>query len=789
MEVPSRIVRVGGPFWPALIVLAIVTISLSCSSRPAPSPAPDLRPLLIATENPKAVSATNVQQLLESAGGLTEANPAWPVYMFLKGELHWLRREKAAARVSYQGLVEWAASDPNRDGLGGSALASVALWRWLQTLDSSSPDREEVGRQLDLAEKLRNKRLFRCLFTDPTLVTLPRLEEDILRRLALAAWSTGRQNEALRYLLDYLSIASTAELSPTEIQLKDQLIASGRVSPDRLALFRAKRLVALGMNDQARIMLTEAGESQDQQVRAEARLYLARVERIRGANRDKIVEILSSVVEDASDPEVVQQALLERARSLNREGVSRDVAAAVRDFSRLADSSPPTPMVDDALFELARYHQSIGELETALSDFERLRKLPEPNIWANQAVFQPAMILYTRGSPGDHSKAAELLNQLEKRLPDGPMHPNALFWLGRIAAEDGNQQQAKDYYERLVQEHPYNFYGIRARMHLHLGLPAKEEIRPDEQTIGDLRSAYQASKLDASMTGVTPYHRRLRGALETGLYARALAADRRLRETFPSRRPEELAVGELDDAGLLSPLVLWLALRQDAVVAKDASPSSANRLQIAGALGTDAQDWPIAIGLAMAAAESNKSQTLAQRDPRYLATAYPPVFREAIKRTGVAYNVRPELLYAIIRHESLFYTAALSPSGALGLFQFMPRTFNVLDNRWKLLGSSGRSSREAFLIDGDLSIDLGARYFQSEFLSRNKGNVLLALMGHNAGMPAAREWMEQLKKVGRENDIEFLVETIRFRETRVFVREVLASLAIAEAAGLFTATQ
>jgi soluble lytic murein transglycosylase-like protein len=119
----------------------------------------------------------------------------------------------------------------------------------------------------------------------------------------------------------------------------------------------------------------------------------------------------------------------------------------------------------------------------------------------------------------------------------------------------------------------------------------------------------------------------------------------------------------------------------------------------------------------------------------------------------------------------------------------MPRTFNVLDNRWKLLASSGRPSREAFLIDGDLSIDLGARYFESEFLSRNKGNVLLALMGHNAGMPAAREWMEQLKKVGRENDIEFLVETIRFRETRVFVREVLASLAIAEAAGLFTATQ
>jgi len=77
-----------------------------------------------------------------------------------------------------------------------------------------------------------------------------------------------------------------------------------------------------------------------------------------------------------------------------------------------------------------------------------------------------------------------------------------------------------------------------------------------------------------------------------------------------------------------------------------------------------------------------------QREGPYLVTAYPPVFKELIMKYSAEYSVRPELLYSLMRRESLLYAAALSDYGALGLFQFFPKTFAELDSKWDLLNKS-----------------------------------------------------------------------------------------------------
>jgi soluble lytic murein transglycosylase len=184
-----------------------------------------------------------------------------------------------------------------------------------------------------------------------------------------------------------------------------------------------------------------------------------------------------------------------------------------------------------------------------------------------------------------------------------------------------------------------------------------------------------------------------------------------------------------------------------------------------------------------------ETQSAVQHDSRYLAAAYPPVYIDRIQAAVDVHRVPPELLYAVMRRESLFCPAAVSRVGALGLFQFMPSTFGTLDSRWDLLGRSGLASMEVFLRDLDLSIALGARWFEEELLGPNGGDILLAVMEHNAGYPAVDAWRAEWDRKGRMGDIEFMIETARFTETRIFARSVLTDLVIAEAIGLFGAAE
>jgi soluble lytic murein transglycosylase-like protein len=232
---------------------------------------------------------------------------------------------------------------------------------------------------------------------------------------------------------------------------------------------------------------------------------------------------------------------------------------------------------------------------------------------------------------------------------------------------------------------------------------------------------------------------------------------------------------------------VFLALRQDAISAADASPEVGYRLGIAMSLGVQANDWPLALHLLHRGPWRRFTQM--QADPRFLATAYPAVFITEIRESARKREVKPELIYALTRQESLFNPSALSPRGALGLFQFTPSTFESLNRKWRLVESAGVRSRNAFLLSPELSIDLGARWLRDELLARERNNIPLAVMEHNAGRPAVKQWIERWERLGRGEDIEYKVDTIRFAETQSFTRRILADLVITEAIGLFDDSQ
>ena len=58
-------------------------------------------------------------------------------------------------------------------------------------------------------------------------------------------------------------------------------------------------------------------------------------------------------------------------------------------------------------------------------------------------------------------------------------------------------------------------------------------------------------------------------------------------------------------------------------------------------------------------------------------------------------------------------------------------------------------------------------------------------MEHNAGLGNVLQWKRYWKDLGRLEDVEYIIETIRARETRLFTRRTVADLMVVDAIGLF----
>jgi soluble lytic murein transglycosylase-like protein len=196
--------------------------------------------------------------------------------------------------------------------------------------------------------------------------------------------------------------------------------------------------------------------------------------------------------------------------------------------------------------------------------------------------------------------------------------------------------------------------------------------------------------------------------------------------------------------------------------------------------------------------------------PGYLRAAYPLVFESAIReaatrqlqkleperRTYFA-RVAPGLLYAVMRQESFFYTAALSHAGALGLFQFTPQTFDTLDDKWALLAGGSVSDRAAYLMNERLSIELGTQYFAQRLLPAFNFHLLFAVLAHHSGESRVNKWQALWDQSDWMDDIEMMIESFRMRdfideknenwgiEARGFARNVMRDIAIVEALGLY----
>ncbi len=162
---------------------------------------------------------------------------------------------------------------------------------------------------------------------------------------------------------------------------------------------------------------------------------------------------------------------------------------------------------------------------------------------------------------------------------------------------------------------------------------------------------------------------------------------------------------------------------------------------------------------------------------------YPFRYREEILTYSKQNGLDPMFVASIIRNESRFNPDAVSNKGAIGLMQIMPNT-----GKWvaKQMGFSGFDPE--MLRDPATNIKIGTWYL-AELKKEFGGKVVLVVAAYNAGRGRVRNWAtksgwdpkqsvaaELVPWPGKDAGEDFPVASITIRETRNYVRGVLASL-------------
>jgi soluble lytic murein transglycosylase len=139
---------------------------------------------------------------------------------------------------------------------------------------------------------------------------------------------------------------------------------------------------------------------------------------------------------------------------------------------------------------------------------------------------------------------------------------------------------------------------------------------------------------------------------------------------------------------------------------------------------------------------------------------FPTAYAELITREAQKNNIPPEWAFAIARRESSFMTDAISSADARGLMQILPSTAQYLENR--------RISAKD-LLEPDTNARIGNKYLRY-LMDKLDNNALLATASYNAGWRKVSGWLPAMGAVPAD----IWVETIPYRETRNYVKAVLA---------------
>ncbi len=502
---------------------------------------------------------------------------------------------------------------------------------------------------------------------------------------------------------------------------------------------RGKTLARMGKHDKAvdafiRILSKHAAPSYRSDVLLRTGIALFSMNR-----RSDSMAILEKMVHDyPSDPKV-PEALYWIGRCYSKLG---DRERGIKTFHKLHDRFPESEWADDALFFIANIYREEGDKKKALLVYERLSREYPDSRFADSAIWWRAWSLYTAN---DYRKAELTLQELINHYPHSLLVNQSRYWQGRAAEKMGSPVRAAAYFEEVLKNGPYTYYGYRAA----------ERKRRLEAAIADLKTASTISVNIDDVCGGTVSGDDPKNSIDidevppewTGETRQVLAEDPVYHKTL-----------ELMSLGMKKEAASELWTLQGSVPHKKGMSMALSKAFF------DLGDYYRSLQLVLRSYERYLERPREGAPEDLWLLAYPQGYWESIISYARKYGQDPYYIAAIVRQESRFSSEALSPAGARGLMQVMPNTGEWVAKQIKLA-----SFDRGKLFDADTGINVGTWYI-GYLMKQFKGDPLLVAAAYNAGPDAVTAW---LTKYGSNRDRDAFVEEIPYAETRGYVKKVL----------------
>jgi soluble lytic murein transglycosylase len=141
---------------------------------------------------------------------------------------------------------------------------------------------------------------------------------------------------------------------------------------------------------------------------------------------------------------------------------------------------------------------------------------------------------------------------------------------------------------------------------------------------------------------------------------------------------------------------------------------------------------------------------------------YPRPYDAQVNAAAHLAQLAPEIVYGVVRQESLYRIDAVSNAGARGLMQLQPATARSTARYWKRPQPTLTD-----LFDPYINTSLGAARLRM-LLDQFDGQIPVALAGYNAGPNAVTRWLPP-----EPLDTDVWIENIPYNETRGYVQRIL----------------
>jgi soluble lytic murein transglycosylase len=623
---------------------------------------------------------------------------------------------------------------------------------------------------------------------------LPLLGTEIAELRAGCQLEVGPYEEAYRYF--------------SEEQTPESLTLAARAAAKGGDLAKAEQTIEKALS---KLRKQDGRRSQKKEI--DARIVRADLLEARGQPKAAAKDWLWLATEAPTEPEsaiaddtyerlagarLSSAARLERMRTFAREGL---LDRTLREHARLDTAPGPAPDRVDVASALAwAYYHSRKDYIKAAELFREAAQLSADT--RIKFLFFEARAL---SRAGENDRSLTAYRELVQRYPGSSYTEQAYYRIARIEYERGRWQAAERAYLEYLERYGRNGggkYASSTRYELAISrIGAKERTDEAAQTLGQLvkkerRASRRAALIELEAVALELTH-------EPNQVEEAVARYRSIVEDYPLSFAARASAARLRALGSVEPRpnVGKLPPFDPSLFDGARLPEKAQFLADIG-LHTDAEralfdarrgahernpgdDGQQLCGMYGALDRGFRSYALAERllkrdDLGRMPSAdnlwawrckYPEPYRDIVNAVEARYHLPPSLVHAVMRQESGFRPAVVSPVGAVGLMQLMPNT--AMRAAEEIMQQPGApwvpDPKQPTNVLNNL--ELGG-YYLSKLLSMLAGQLPVVVASYNAGPIAVSSWLVE----GGENlPVDVWVARIPYTETRDYVSIVLGN--------------